>query len=135
MVEDGQVAEDIASDCFLKVWEKRDIFYELAVLKTYLYRAVRNSCISHQRKKARDRIKHTGFINGQDRDKTIIEHIILAELMRELHEGKSVRVAAKELQLSIHTVNEHRTLGMRIFPCFNFHSPGIEYEANDSWHN
>lgn len=132
IVEDGQEAEDIASDCFLKVWEKRDIFYELPVLKTYLYRAVRNSCINHQRKKARDQIKHAGFINGLDRDKTIIEHIILAELMRELHvsmdqlppqrkrifqllfkEGKSVRVAAEELQLSVHTVNEHRTLGMR----------------------
>ena len=132
IVEDKQVAEDIASDCFLKVWEKRNIFYEMPVLKTYLYRAVRNSCINHQRKIASERNKHAGFGSAQGEQSTVIDLIVQAELMRELDmgmnqlppqrrrifrllfkEGKSVRVVAGELQLSIHTVNEHRKLGMR----------------------
>lgn len=129
---DTATGEDIASDSFLKVWEKRSLFYELPVLKVYLYRAVRNSSISHQQKKNSERNKHDGFRNACEHEPTVIELIVQAELMRELEmgmnqlppqrrrifrllfkEGKSVRVVAGELQLSIHTVNEHRKLGMR----------------------
>lgn len=129
---DSAAAEDIASDSFLKVWEKRSIFYELPVLKVYLYRAVRNACINHQQKKNSERNKHAGYSSLQQDQPAVIELMVRSEMMRELEkamnqlppqrrrvfrllfkEGKPVRVVAGELQLSINTVNEHRKLGIR----------------------
>lgn len=45
-VQDKDEAEEIVQETFLNIWEKRaDIHIELS-LKSYLYRAVRNSCLN-----------------------------------------------------------------------------------------
>lgn len=51
-VEDMQQSEDIVQDTLLKIWEQRAKLSGLTSLKSYLYSAVKNSCINyleHQR--------------------------------------------------------------------------------------
>lgn len=48
-----QVAEDITTDSFLKLWEQRAGFSEWAKLKSFLFTTVRNACINWLRDEKR----------------------------------------------------------------------------------
>ena len=132
MVLDADAAEDIVEESFLRVWDKRAIFYEIPVLKTYLYRAVRNNCISWQKKQASDQARQIAYSHSLEGQRTVLENIVEAEFVRELEaaleslppqrrkifkllykEGKSAREIAEELQISVHTVNDHRKYGLK----------------------
>ncbi|MDH7462602.1 sigma-70 family RNA polymerase sigma factor [Chitinophagaceae bacterium 26-R-25] len=45
ITKDQAVAEEIASDAFLKLWNKRSQFFKVNSLKAYLYRVVKNASI------------------------------------------------------------------------------------------
>ncbi|MDH7463208.1 sigma-70 family RNA polymerase sigma factor [Chitinophagaceae bacterium 26-R-25] len=45
ITKDQAVAEEIASDAFLKLWNKRSHFFKVNSLKAYLYRVVKNASI------------------------------------------------------------------------------------------
>lgn len=46
---DLQVSQDIVQDAFLKLWEKYNNQETIELPKAYLFQAVRNSCLNHQR--------------------------------------------------------------------------------------
>lgn len=46
IVDDAQSAEDIVEDAFMKVWQQIEEGKEFDDFKAYLYRSVRNGCIS-----------------------------------------------------------------------------------------
>ena len=48
-VKDEEVACDLLQDVFVKLWEKGDRFENEMQLKTYLYRVVRNHCLTYIR--------------------------------------------------------------------------------------
>ena len=52
IVKDPDSAEEVVQDVFFRIWEKRDTLAITTSVKSYLYRAVHNSCINFvQRKK------------------------------------------------------------------------------------
>ena len=46
-VHTREAAEEIVSDIFVKVWEKRSTLHEVRNLEVYLYVAVKNGCINY----------------------------------------------------------------------------------------
>ena len=44
-----EVAEEIVSDVFIRVWEKRESLDQVSNLKMYLYVSVRNHCVNYKR--------------------------------------------------------------------------------------
>lgn len=44
------VAEELVQDVFFKLWSKRETLAEIDALKTYLYRAARNTALNHLRR-------------------------------------------------------------------------------------
>ena len=48
-VEDATVAEDIAQEAFVKLWEKRNVYESIPCLKTFLYVSVKNLCLNYIR--------------------------------------------------------------------------------------
>jgi RNA polymerase sigma-70 factor (ECF subfamily) len=44
------VAEELVQDVFFKLWSKRESIAEIDALKTYLYRAARNTALNHLRR-------------------------------------------------------------------------------------
>ena len=47
ILKDMDVAEDIAQDIFVRLWEKNNHFENYLALKSYLYLSARNSCINY----------------------------------------------------------------------------------------
>lgn len=46
-LRDGQIAEEMAQEVFLYIWEKRGQIEIQTTLKTYLYSAVKNKCLNY----------------------------------------------------------------------------------------
>ena len=47
ILKDMDVAEDIAQDIFVRLWEKNNHFENYLALKSYLYLSARNSCLNY----------------------------------------------------------------------------------------
>ncbi|MBR8535868.1 RNA polymerase sigma-70 factor [Carboxylicivirga sediminis] len=56
-VNSSEVAEEIISDVFLKLWKNRGKLLEIEDLKNYLFIAVRNSCLTAIKRKKQNEIK------------------------------------------------------------------------------
>jgi RNA polymerase sigma-70 factor (ECF subfamily) len=129
---DLPAAEDIAEDSFLKVWDRRQAFFQWNVLKSYLYTTVRHTAINWTRQQQR----HWAFekeIKGTTpaQEEHILDHIVRAEMFRELFtalealppqcrkivtmlykEEKTARQVAEELDLSLTTVKSQKARGL-----------------------
>ena len=51
IVEDADLAEDLVAETFANVWQKVNEGFEIDNFKSYLYQAVRNSCLGYLRSK------------------------------------------------------------------------------------
>ena len=51
MVENFEEAEDITSDVFLKLWQKRGHFENIRKINVFLYKVASNACIDYLRKR------------------------------------------------------------------------------------
>lgn len=49
-IPEQDIAEDIASEAFLKLWARREGFSSLVSVRSFLYTATRNACVDHLRK-------------------------------------------------------------------------------------
>lgn len=58
-VEQKEVAEDIAQEAFIRLWEKRGEYESIPDLRTFLYVAVRNLCFNYLRDKKKTVDCHT----------------------------------------------------------------------------
>lgn len=54
IVKDAEHAEEMVQEVFLKIWEKKDSLEFSVSLKSYLYRAVHNSCLNLIDKKKKE---------------------------------------------------------------------------------
>jgi RNA polymerase sigma-70 factor (ECF subfamily) len=83
-VTDQQVAEDITTDVFLKLWDRIEEFSSIAAIKSFLQTSTRNACLNHLRNVARRSAKH------KELEEILIqenqEKIAIQELTGEIYE-------------------------------------------------
>ena len=125
-VKDEEVACDLLQDVFVKLWEKGDRFENEMQLKTYLYRVVRNHCLTYIRDAQRKEKRMEGF-EVEETEESFVHQMIEAEIyalindifeelpdacrnvyMKSL-EGKSHKEIAEELHIAITTIKKHKT--------------------------
>jgi len=129
---DRVVAEDIAADAFIKVWERREIFQDFNRLKSYFYAIIRNEAINwFKAKKRRDVFESEGAAFVQIPEKLAWDGLVQAEVLRELYsgisklppqrqrvfkmlyqEGKSVKQVAEGLKVTTRAVRDHKREGL-----------------------
>ncbi|NGF55946.1 sigma-70 family RNA polymerase sigma factor [Parapedobacter sp. SGR-10] len=132
IVKDSQVADEILSDGFLKLWEARDQFHTINSVKAYLYVVIRNASLNHVQA-ARQRIDHKPLD-----EKTLIgepealANILRAELFEAIRqelkhltpkqaavfqmsviEGKETDEICKALDISPGSVFTHRSAAIK----------------------
>jgi RNA polymerase sigma-70 factor (family 1) len=127
-------AEDIAEEAFIKLWEKRHSLSDIISLKSYLYMMTRNASLTWLRKNKTEtaRYKRAASI-VEPPDPTPLENMIYAELMAGIYaamtrlprqcrrvftmhyiDGKKTSEIARELRISIGTVNTHKVRGIQL---------------------
>ena len=121
-------AEDIATESFVTLWNKRDSLEKVKSFRSYLYATTRNACLDWLRIHKREKMRN--FIAASlepASESTILEDMIHYESMKGimtamdrlpkqckkvfvLHfiEGKKLSEIAKELKISIGTVYTHK---------------------------
>ncbi|WP_421920946.1 RNA polymerase sigma-70 factor [Marinifilum sp.] len=122
----NEAVEDIVQDSFIIVWEKRTSFFQEASIKSFLYKAVRNSCLNyldhqkvmrkHETQSKVDVLSEEYFLNN-----VIEEEVnrIIAETVERLPESarfiyllslKGLKNAeiAEDLNISINTVKTQK---------------------------
>ena len=121
MVDDADIAEDLVEDAFIKVLEKIRSGVEIDNFKGYMYRAVRNECISFMRdKKEMLRLDGIPDVTDENVDTSIRDAHIwraidnLPDRCREVfllskRDGLSNEDIAEELGISVKTVKNQMT--------------------------
>ncbi|HUC79394.1 MAG TPA: sigma-70 family RNA polymerase sigma factor [Flavisolibacter sp.] len=128
-----ELAEEIASGAFLKIWERHHQFHSLPVIRAYLYRVVHNDALQWHRRRKKEKLLQEGLFQQEkgDFEKDHAEAIIQSEVIRHLYqtigslppacgkvfqllyvEGKTVNETAAILQLSPNTVKSQRKKGL-----------------------
>ena len=125
-VKDEDVACDLLQDVFVKLWEKGDRFENAMQLKTYLYRVVRNHCLTFIRDAQRKEKRMEGF-EVEETEESFVYQMIEAEIYALINdifeelpdacknvyikslEGKSHKEIADELHIAITTIKKHKT--------------------------
>ncbi len=121
IVNDAQCAEDIVEDAFMKAWQLIEEGKEISDFKAYMYRMVRNSCITF----IRNRRETVGLefvpeadeeaVDTSERDARIWKAIDeLPEKCREVfllskQDGLSNEEIAERMGISIKTVKNQMT--------------------------
>lgn len=55
-LKNREIAEEVVSDVFVKIWKKRTELGKIKNLKSYLFISVKNGCLSHLRRLKNDKI-------------------------------------------------------------------------------
>lgn len=121
IIDDAQSAEDVVEDAFMNAWHAIDDGKEIDDLKAYMYRSVRNGCISF----IRNRKEMVGLenipeadeeaVDTSERDALIWKAIDeLPEKCREIfllskRDGLSNDEIAKKMDISVKTVKNQMT--------------------------
>ena len=133
LTRDEAVSQEMVSDAFMKVWERRDALMRGGKdVGGFLYTCVRNACIDHLRKQARNRMAPDDPGNLMDIEalvdlQSISTEVAMAlratvkklprqqyEVIRKLYlEEKHKTVVAEEMGISVHTVEVHREKGLK----------------------
>ena len=132
--KDRVVAEDIAAESFIKVWERRESFFQYNALKSYLYTTVRNAAIDWTRLQQRRGVfEQEMAINQAATENSTLDNLIRAEVFREIDaalktlpiqcrnvatllyiKGKTTREIANELNISLSAVKNQKTRGLML---------------------
>lgn len=121
MVEDADTAEDMVQEAFVKAWNYVDADGEIENFSGFMYRTVRNVCLSYLRnKKEFLDDSHLPEVSEEDIDTSLRDARIwnaidaLPEKCREIflmskRDGLSNEEIAEELDISIKTVKNQMT--------------------------
>ncbi len=128
VTQDQAAAEDIVEDSFIKIWERREIFFEINVLKSYLYTTVRNASLNWIKKNRNiislsENIGQTVVFDEDYSFKHLVGSEVFSKLSKALEnlspqgkqiikmiyfEGKNIRCVAEELGVSQSTVKTQK---------------------------
>ena len=133
-VKNKAVAEEIAEDGFMAIWDRREQFSIQSGLRNYLYKTVYHKCLRWLENKQREEkcIKEYVAI-AEDQEKDFSESVFKVETLRLLKqamdqlptqckkiffklyiEGKTVAETAAELRLTISTINNQKARGIKL---------------------
>jgi RNA polymerase sigma-70 factor (ECF subfamily) len=138
MVGSPEKANDLVHDVFLKIWEQRSSLKGKEVFSGYLYTMVRNFCIDHFRKFARESLINRKLAeNGKENFETPESDLLYRDLQNKVQQAinnlpprqKEIYILhreerlkyneiAQKLNLSVSTVENHFSRAMvsiRIF--------------------
>jgi len=134
LVHDGDDAEDIVEDLFVKLWNKHLKFESEQHLKAYLYRSAKNACLDFLKVSERSGARNTLFAEERGySEEAYLNEIIRAEIIAEIYhaietlspqcgkiitmsyvDGKTNQEIADELNLSIQTVKNQKGRGLAL---------------------
>ena len=134
IINDEALAEEIADDAFVKLWERRESFGHAAAIKAFLYRTVKNAAIDIMRRSKVLSLHQKEYHYSAEREeKNIEQHIIRAETLSQIYsslsilppkcrqvftlffvDGKSYEEIAQELKLSINNVRNHKARALSL---------------------
>ena len=129
LTQDKLEAEDIVSDCFVKLWERRRDFQTAQNIKAFLYISCRNACLNYiKHLKRKTTAQKSYLLQLEESDDVILHQIIEAEFLQILKqeieelpdncrdifkmiyfEGKKTSELALELDLPIKTIRNRRS--------------------------
>ena len=130
------VAEDIVEEAFIKLWRKRSHIVSLAAMKSFLYVVIRNACINHIKKHAKDKYHSSQFAYLQSNTDDHLE-VIRAEVLSAIYqaietlpdkcqqifkmsyiEGQMNEQIATSLNLSVQTVKNQKVRGLKMLQLY-----------------
>lgn len=134
LTQDAEQAEDIVSECFLKLWRGRTEFQTAQNIKAFLYISCRNACLNHLKYlKRRNAAQELYFGQLQEGEDTILYQIIETEVLgilskeieelpdkcREVFkmiyvENKKTDEIAADLGISVKTVRGHKARAIEL---------------------
>ncbi|MFT3948847.1 MAG: RNA polymerase sigma-70 factor [Agriterribacter sp.] len=133
-VKSRQLSEEVVSDVFIKIWEKRNILHKISNLKLYLFTSTRNTAINYLKKqKGEQHIPAEDYwveLNSVyfDPEKLMITAEMLTKIQKAIQslpprckmifklvkeEGLKYREVAALLDLSVKTVENQMMLALK----------------------
>ena len=133
ITSDKEASEEIASNAFIKIWQRHEQFTDAISIRKYLYRIVKNDALKHLRKEKQSTsfTKEMIYLYGNEHEKDCFHGLVAAEISRELLDainclpaecrkvfqllfvqGKSIKEAAEELNLSPSTIKTQKARGL-----------------------
>lgn len=127
-------AEDIVSEAFLRIWERRQTFQTVDDIKPYLFTIARNLCfdyLKHSKRKdsthkeilakadtGEDYI-HAKYIEAELLSRVLKETKIMPDGMKEVFhslyvEGLSIEETSQKLNISVETVRTQKSKGLKL---------------------
>src|SRR6185503_6589148 len=73
IVKNDEQAEDIVSDCFLKLWKKRHEFKSFDSIRAFMYVIIKNASIDYIRHKQTESFSHRQILQQAEQDANYIE--------------------------------------------------------------
>ncbi len=132
ILHDLVLAQDIVSDCFVRIWEKRADIQIKTSVKHYLFLSVRNAIFSYLRSPENRKIDAFLVIerleeipveaDNPEQDADILRVLALIEQLPEqrkrilklaTYEGKTYKEIAEQLGISVNTVNTQMSRAYR----------------------
>lgn len=135
IIQDKPAAKDIVEESFIKIWERHQTFSHAKVIKSWLYTTVHNGCIDWQKNQsnATERQEELAHLQKDNTETHAMQEMIRAEVTSEIYnaitdlppkcqkvfkllyiEGKTLKQAAQEMELSINTIKNHRAHGLML---------------------
>lgn len=132
IVADTAIAEEIASEAFLKLWMNQEKLLKLSAVKAFLYSTAKNAALDYIRrtKTARQRarsIQSQLAITDQSIEEALIKTEVVSDLYKALEllppqyqnvvkleylEGKSIKEIAATMNISVNSVKTYRKRGI-----------------------
>jgi RNA polymerase sigma-70 factor (ECF subfamily) len=146
-VHDMAIAQDIVTDVFVKLWQKKADFKNMYSIKAFLYISTRNACINHQQQaKYQARVRETIRQQSSDCESKGLNEAIYAEVLQQVNtivndlpakckevitlsywRGMNCHEIAHKMQISVHTVRNQRNRGVHLIQN-RFRYTGMEEE-------
>ena len=131
-VKSRQIAQEIASEAFIKTWRMHPKLDSYAGIRAYLYKTVQRDCQHVQKRERRREEVHQFSMPDTACHDTPFQHLVRSETYRLVHaaiktlspgnrrvismhflEGKSTGQIARELNLHPHTVQTQKARGLK----------------------
>lgn len=129
-VKDAEIAGDLVQDTFFALLESKAKFNDVDQVKYYLYRSLKNKCISHLRKiQVREKAEESliEHLSLQGYWEQVLEEDIFSQLMVAIHtlppqckivmqlslQGMTTKEIAEKMNISPETVKDHKTNGRK----------------------